>query len=176
MSFMPAYLTEVTDFGTGSMFAVTITVLLSHMIALPLWGALSDRIGRKPVIMTASLGLMLVTYPAFKMIAEGGTLLYAMISAATLGALIAAGAAPLFAFMAEMFPTRVRASSVSIGYNFSVMTFGGTAPFIATFLIGRTGSSIASAFYLVAAAAATALTLALAPTSEKRHRHALRQT
>lgn len=176
MSFMPTYLTEVTDFGTGSMFAVTITVLLSHMITLPLWGALSDRVGRKPVILTASLCLTLVTYPAFKMIAEGGTLLYAMIGAATLGVLIAACAAPLFAFMAEMFPTRVRASSVSIGYNFSVMTFGGTAPFIATFLIDRTGNVIAPAFYLVAAAAATALTLALASTSEKRHRHALRQT
>lgn len=176
MSYMPTYLTEVTDFGKASVFAVTISVLLAHMIALPLWGALSDRVGRKQVIMVASVGLMVATYPAFLLIAKGGTLPYAMVGGATLGALIAAGAAPLFAFMAEMFPTRVRASSVSIGYNFSVMTFGGTAPFIATFLIDKTGSPIAPSFYLVAAAAATTVTLLLAPSTGKRHRHALRQT
>ena len=54
----------------------------------------------------------------------------AILSGAVMGVLIAGGAAPLFAYMAEMFPTRLRTSSVSIGYNASVMMFGGTAPFI----------------------------------------------
>jgi MHS family proline/betaine transporter-like MFS transporter len=93
-----------------------------------------------------------------------------------MGALIAAGAAPLFAFMAEMFPTRVRASSVSIGYNASVMMFGGTAPFIATFLIDRTGSDVAPSFYLVAAAAGAVVTLLLARPNTNSHRDMLRQT
>ena len=100
----------------------------------------------------------------------------AILAGAVMGALIAGGAAPLFAYMAEMFPTRLRTSSVSIGYNASVMIFGGTAPFIATFLIDRTGSNVAPSFYLVAAAAGAALTLFLARTNETSHRDALRQT
>ena len=165
LSYMPTYLSEVTDFGVWSMFAVTAAALVAHIISLPLCGALSDRIGRKPVIMCGSIGLVLVTYPAFLMMAEG-VLAYAIAAVAILGACIAACAAPLFAFMAELFPTRVRLSSVSIGYNLSVMTFGGTAPFIATFLIDQTGSHVAPSFYLVAAAAGTLIALALAPEGE----------
>ena len=175
MSYMPTYLTEVTDFGTGQMFVVTSAVLISHIIALPLWGALSDRIGRKPVLLGGSIALILVTYPAFKLIAQGSDMLVAILGGATLGVLIAAGAAPLFAYMAEMFPTRLRASSVSIGYNASVMVFGGTAPFIATFLIDRTGSQVAPSFYLVAAATGAVLTLLFAPSSDT-HKNALRHT
>jgi MFS transporter, MHS family, proline/betaine transporter len=173
-SYMPTYLSKVTNFGVLSIFAVTAAVLLAHIIALPLWGALSDRVGRKPVIMGGSIALVILTYPAFLLIAHGNNLAFAIVGGATLGGLIAACAAPLFAFMAELFPTRVRYSSVSIGYNLSVMTFGGTAPFIATFLIDRTGSYIAPSFYLLAAAAGTVLALAVAPTGE-RIRQALRQ-
>ncbi|RAJ69622.1 MHS family proline/betaine transporter-like MFS transporter [Streptomyces sp. Amel2xB2] len=167
MSYMPTYLQEVTTFGSTSVFVVTTAVLLAHIVSLPLSGALSDRIGRKPVITVASVGLVVCTYPAFLLVSQGSSLVYAILGGAVLGALIAATAAPLFAFMAEMFPTRVRNSSVSVGYNASVMLFGGTAPFIATFLIGWTGSHIAPSFYLVAAAAATALTLYRTKTGEK---------
>ena len=176
MSYMPTYLKKVTDLGAGAMFVVTAAVLLAHIIALPLWGSLSDRIGRKPVLIGGSIALVVVTYPAFVLIAEGRNMGVAIMSGAVLGALIAAGAAPLFAYMAEMFPTRLRTSSVSIGYNASVMIFGGTAPFIATFLIDRTGSDVAPSFYLVAAAAGAALTLFLARTSETSHSDVLRQT
>jgi MFS transporter, MHS family, proline/betaine transporter len=176
MSYMPTYLKEVTDFGAGAMFVVTAAVLLAHIVALPLWGTLSDRIGRRPVLIAASLALVVVTYPAFLLIAQGRNMFVAIFAGAVMGALIAAGAAPLFAFMAEMFPTRLRTSSVSIGYNASVMLFGGTAPFIATFLIDRTGSNVAPSFYLVAAAAGAALTLFLARSHEAGHRDALRQT
>jgi MHS family proline/betaine transporter-like MFS transporter len=176
MSYMPTYLKEVTDFGAGAMFVVTAAVLLAHIVALPLWGTLSDRIGRRPVLIAASLALVVVTYPAFLLIAQGRNMFVAIFAGAVMGALIAAGAAPLFAFMAEMFPTRLRTSSVSIGYNASVMLFGGTAPFIATFLIDRTGSNVAPSFYLVGAAAGAALTLFLARSHEAGHRDALRQT
>ena len=65
MSYMPTYLKKVTDFGAGEMFVVTAAVLLAHITALPLCGALSDRIGRKPVLIAASAALVVVTYPAF---------------------------------------------------------------------------------------------------------------
>ena len=170
MSYMPTYLKKVTDFGAGEMFVVTAAILLAHIAALPLWvrcrtESVESRFSSPPV-----LALVVVTYPAFVLISEGRNMFVAILAGAVMGALIAGGAAPLFAYMAEMFPTRLRTSSVSIGYNASVMIFGGTAPFISTFLIDRTGSNVAPSFYLVAAAAGAVLTLFLARTNETGHR------
>ena len=63
------------------------------------------------------------------------------------------GACP--AAYSEILPTRVRYTALSIGYNVAVAIFGGFAPFIAQWLIGVTGSNLAPAFYLIAAAAIT---------------------
>ena len=112
----------------------------------------------------------------FLIIANGGSAPVTMAGSAFLAILIAAGAAPLFSFMAEMFPTTVRSSSISIGYNASVMLFGGTAPFISTYLLSATGNPVSPSFYLVAAAAGATLTLLLARTDDASHRSELRQT
>ncbi len=174
LSYMPSYLKGVVGFKPDQVFLVTAVILIAHIVALPIWGALSDRIGRRPVLIAASILLILVTYPAFRMLAGTGTLGAAMAAGAVLSAIIAAGAAPLFAYMAEMFPTSVRASSISIGYNASVMLFGGTAPYIATYLIQSTGNPLAPSYYLVAAATGTVLTLLLAPSDNAAHEGALR--
>jgi MHS family proline/betaine transporter-like MFS transporter len=68
-----------------------------------------------------------------------------------------AGACP--AYYAEIFPTRVRYTALSVGYNIAVAIFGGFAPFIATFLVRETGSSYAPAFYVIAAAVVTGIVL-----------------
>lgn len=59
----------------------------------------------------------------------------------------------------ELFATRVRSSGYSVGYNVSVALFGGTAPYVATWLVDRTGSELAPAYYLIAAAAVTLATI-----------------
>jgi MHS family proline/betaine transporter-like MFS transporter len=68
-----------------------------------------------------------------------------------------AGACP--AFYAEIFPTRIRYTALSIGYNVAVAIFGGFAPFIATFLVRETGSNYAPAAYVIAAAVVTGVIL-----------------
>ena len=68
-----------------------------------------------------------------------------------------AGACP--AFYAEIFPTRVRYTALSIGYNIAVAIFGGFAPFIATFLVRVTGNNHAPAFNVIAAAIVTLVIL-----------------
>ena len=105
MSYMPTYLKEVTDFSAGEMFVVTSAVLLAHITALPLLGALSDRIGRKPVLIAGSLALVVVTYPAFLFNRAGPQHVRRHLwLGRSWGRSSPAGAAPLFAFMAEMFP------------------------------------------------------------------------
>jgi len=68
------------------------------------------------------------------------------------------GAGP--AAIAEIFPTRIRATWMSIGYSVSVAVFGGFAPYVATWLIARTGSPLAPTWYVIGAAIVTALTIA----------------
>jgi MHS family proline/betaine transporter-like MFS transporter len=68
-----------------------------------------------------------------------------------------AGACP--AFYAEIFPTRVRYTALSIGYNIAVAIFGGFAPFIATFLVRATGNNHAPSAYVIIAALVTLVIL-----------------
>src|SRR5438045_9780110 len=68
-----------------------------------------------------------------------------------------AGTCP--SFYTELFPTRVRYTALSIGYNIAVAVFGGFAPFIATFLVQQTGSTTAPAIYVIAAAIVTLIIL-----------------
>jgi MFS transporter, MHS family, proline/betaine transporter len=73
--------------------------------------------------------------------------------------LLAMYAGPLCAILAELFPTKVRFTALSIGYGMSVTLFGGFAPFIAEYLIGVTHNPVAPAFFLIFAAIVSALTL-----------------
>jgi MFS transporter, MHS family, proline/betaine transporter len=71
------------------------------------------------------------------------------------GLIISLFSGPGPASLVEMFPTNVRYSALGVSYNIAVAAFGGTAPFIATYLISRTGSNLAPTFYLIVAAVIT---------------------
>jgi len=129
-----------------------------HVLALPFIGMLSDRVGRKPVLIAASVGIAVLTYPAF-LLMSGGNFVLIILAQLMFGLLVAMYAAPAPAALVEMFPTRVRYTALGVSYNLAVAAFGGTAPFIATFLISRTGSDISPAFYVVAAGVITTLVL-----------------
>jgi MHS family proline/betaine transporter-like MFS transporter len=136
--------------------ALTSSTLAGAVLTVltPLGGALSDRIGRKPVILAASVGYLVLSYPMFLWM-SGGTFtaaLSAQLVAAVLTALY--GGAALAAFV-ELFPTRTRYSGLALSYNLAVAVCGGTTPLVATWLVNATGSTLAPAFYLMAAALGT---------------------
>lgn len=98
--------------------------------ALPLWGTLSDRIGRKPVMIIGGIGSALLYFPMQAMIGQDFWSLF-LPSAIEL-IFLAAGAAISPAVYAELFPTRVRTLGVAVPYAFVVAVFGGTAPYLQT--------------------------------------------
>ena len=158
LTYMQTYITEQLGFSTTSASLSTVLTLLVGMALIPPLGALSDRVGRKPVLMASCVGFVVLTYPLFLLL-NAGSLAGAIAAHVALGALLAVYLSTTIAALTELFPTRVRYGGFSIGYNISVAIFGGAAPFLATYLISVTGNPLSPAFYLIAAAIATALTL-----------------
>ncbi|WP_406859240.1 MFS transporter [Streptomyces sp. HUAS MG47] len=159
----------VSEAGMSKQSALNAVLIASavHFAVIPAWGALSDRIGRRPVYLIGAVGVGAWMFPFFALIDSRsfGSLLLAV----TVG-LVLHGAmyAPQAAFFSEMFATRMRYSGASIGAQFSSVAAGAPAPLIATALLTSYGSSTPIALYVIAAALLTVVAIACA--KETRHR------
>ncbi len=122
------------------------------MCAIPFMGKLSDRVGRKPMLLAALMGFTLLTFPLFGLLFKStfsailsSLLVFALMESVLQGVVPAA--------MAEMFPARIRYTGLSVSYNIAMALFGGTAPMVATWLIKITGGNHwMPSFYLAASA------------------------
>jgi len=151
LTYMPTYLSQVVKLPLNRALISNSVALVFFVIVIPLLGALSDRIGRKPLLILSAIGFLLVTYPLFILL-SGGNFLTIVLAQMAYALILACFSGPGPAALAEIFPTRVRYSALSIGYNIAVMAFGGTAPFIATWLISVTHNSMAPTFYVIVSA------------------------
>jgi MHS family proline/betaine transporter-like MFS transporter len=155
--YLPSYLERVVGLAPATALALTSAGLLLVMILMPLFGALCDRVGRRPLILVWTLACMALAYPLFTLMAQGSGMV--VLGAILLYAVPLAGvSAASVAAMPEAVPTAVRYTALSIGYNVGLALFGGTAPFIATFLTTATGDPAAASFYVIAAGLVTLAT------------------
>ncbi len=157
--YMPTY--AVRELGLApsvALFGAAITGLILFVVS-PLVGALSDRVGRKPLILWSRVLLVLLIYPGFLWLNASPTpaVLFAVLGVLSLG--LVGQTAPSITMLPEMFPKAVRASGMSLVYSVGVALFGGFAPFISTWLLNATGSKLAPAWYLVAMTAVSLLGL-----------------
>jgi MHS family proline/betaine transporter-like MFS transporter len=162
--FMPSF--AIRQLGlpqAGSFLAILLTGAV-QIVLVPVFGALSDRHGRIPIMAAAAACILIVSCPAFAYLAAEPTLLSLLIVQAVMGALAAAYMGPLGAMMAEVFPTRMRTTGLATSYAFCVAIFGGLAPLINAWLVAATGSNVAPGFYLMLAAA-----ISLAALAAQRH-------
>ncbi|MFI6932793.1 MFS transporter [Streptomyces sp. NPDC050287] len=158
-----------TSAGVSRQTALNAVLIASavHFAVIPAWGALSDRVGRRPVYLLGALGVGLWMFPFFSLIDTGG--FGNLVLAVTVG-LVMHGAmyAPQAAFFSEMFATRMRYSGASIGAQFASVAAGAPAPLIATALLADYDSSTPIALYVIAAAVLTVVAVGVA--KETRHR------
>jgi metabolite-proton symporter len=160
-AFSLTYLTEVAAESRGLALQAVLVGSAVHFFAIPLFAYLSDRIGRRLVYAFGALGLSLFAFAFFPMLSSGSA---AAIFAAVTIALVLHGAmyGPQAAFIAELFPTRIRYSGASIAYQLTSIVAGSLAPIIALALYQRAGSALPVAIYVAVACAISGIAALLA--------------
>jgi MFS transporter, MHS family, proline/betaine transporter len=157
LSYMPTYLQSEIGLSADGALVVPLVGMLSMMLFLPFAGALSDRVGRKPMWWFSLIGLLVMAVPMYLLMATG--LAGAVIGFAVLGLLYVPQLATISATFPAMFPTHVRYCGMAIAYNVSTSLFGGTAPAANDLLIRETGSNLVPAYYMMAACVIGAIAL-----------------
>jgi MFS family permease len=147
--YMPTYAKTQLNIPLKDAFTAQVAGLIFLTVLIPLFGILSDRIGRRAVLMLAALLYLVLTYPMMAwMLAEPSLIRLAIMQVALCSA-IAVGFGAISTALAEQFPVRQRSTGLALAYNMAVMIFGGFAQLIVTWLIKETGSLLAPSFYVM---------------------------
>ncbi|GAB3925581.1 MFS transporter [Microlunatus endophyticus] len=149
LSYMPTYVQTRLGLSETQALVLASVGQLFMMCFLPLSGALSDRVGRKPLWLFSMIGLFVVAIPMYLImpINFGLTIVAFMV----LGLLYVPQLSTISATFPAMFPTQVRYAGFAIGYNIATSLFGGTAPLINDAMISWTKIDIFPAFFMMAA-------------------------
>ncbi|MGK3209192.1 MFS transporter [Amycolatopsis sp. MEPSY49] len=155
----PAYAITTRHLDSSSALLTGVLSSLVLIAVLPFWGALSDRIGRRPVMLISHLGTAATLFPLQAL--DLGDAVQLGIAMSIAMVFIGAGVSILPAAYAELFPTRIRTAGLAVPYSVAVAAFGGTAPYLQTWV----GETFGPAFFtgyvvlLLLVSAATVLTL-----------------
>ncbi|WP_353815561.1 MFS transporter [Agromyces sp. SYSU T00266] len=161
VTFSIVYLTQVVKEGTANTLLILVAAHVVHFAAIPIAGNLSDRFGRRPVYAAGAVLGATWAFFAFPLMNTGNPIIiWAAIALGLVFHALMYAAQP--AIMAEMFPTRMRYSGVSLGYQVTSIFAGSLAPIIATSLLGQFGSSVPIAIYVAIACAITLVAVAAA--------------
>jgi MHS family proline/betaine transporter-like MFS transporter len=157
LSYMPTYLATELGLTTDEALVVPIIGMVFMMLFLPFAGALSDKIGRKPLWWFSLIGLFALAVPLYQYMAT--SLIGAIVGFVVLGLLYVPQLATISATFPAMFPTPVRFAGFAIAYNISTSIFGGTAPAVSASLIDLTGNMLVPAYFMMGACVVGAISL-----------------
>jgi MHS family proline/betaine transporter-like MFS transporter len=155
--YMPTYLNRVMHFSQMQSLVVTACGLLTMVGAVPLMATLSDRFGRKPLLLLSAAVIGALAWPCFWLLTFGSMPL-ACLAAVLLALAFAGHAGVIHPTLAEIFPTNVRYTAYSTGFNLSTVIFGGSAPLLMTWLIGLTGIASIPSYMVILTAVITFVT------------------
>ncbi len=152
-AYTPTFGSQVLHIATGETLAVTLCVGISNFLWLPLMGALSDRVGRTPVLVTFTALALLTAYPALAWLVSAPSFGRLLGVELWLSFLYGSYNGAMVVFLTELMPAQVRATGFSLAYSTATAIFGGFTPMICTFLIEKTKNPAMPGIWLSMAAA-----------------------
>jgi MHS family citrate/tricarballylate:H+ symporter-like MFS transporter len=151
--YTPTFGMKVLKLSAVDSLVVTACVGLSNFIWLPVMGALSDRIGRKPILVFFTLLTIVTAYPALAWLVAGPTFGKMLLVELWLSFLYGSYNGAMVVALTEVMPVAVRTAGFSLAYSLATALFGGFTPAVSTWLIKTTGNNGAPAFWMIFAAA-----------------------
>lgn len=160
-----SYVQTAGELSREQSLLINAAAMLLYALVLPLGGMLGDRVGRKPMLVAGSLVIAVLAVPAF-MLVTSGSLVLALLGQFLFVLCLCTYGGGCYTFFVEIFTTRTRFTSAAVSYNVGYAIFGGTAPFIGTWLVDATGMNASPGIYVAIAAAIVFLTLVLTNVPE----------
>jgi MFS family permease len=168
LNYMTTFSLTTLHLPAGVSFGVTVVTSLVSVCVCPLSGILSDRFGRKPVMMIGGTLVLLSIMPAFWLVTHYPSALVLYSAMGFISILFALTSPPVIIALTESLPMRIRSGAVATVYAFAISIFGGSTQFMITWLIGVTGNPLAPAFYWTAAMMLGLAVMFLLPESAPR--------
>jgi MFS family permease len=147
--YMATYANKQLSLSLSQAYVAQLIAATIHTSLVPFFGALSDRVSPKKILIASLCIYLPVLYPLFCWINQNPSFWNFTVFLTILFLLRAPAAGAISLVMAQQFPTKVRATGMALTYNLAVMTFGGTAQFFVTWLIQATHSSISPVYYVI---------------------------
>ena len=148
LTYLPNYLETTLNYDPASASIITNIVLVVYIGFIFLSGRISDRLGRKKMLIAACVGFIVLTIPAFMLLSTMNFVIILVVEL-VMCLLLTINDGTLSSYLNETFPTDVRYSGFALSFNLANAIFGGSASYISFWLISVTGNNIAPAFYMV---------------------------
>ena len=152
--YMPTFLSKVLGFSLADAQRANLYSMVFYCALLPFLALLSDFVGRKPLMLISALAIAVVTYPAFQML-DSQNFTQTVFALCLMSLAFAPHSATALCAMSEIMPTSMRYTGLSVSLNIPVTLLGGTAPFLATYFVARTGNPLAPSWIVIGAAVLT---------------------
>jgi len=177
-AYTPTFGSTVLHLSSSDSMIVTLCVGLLNFVCLPVSGALSDRFGRRPLLLLFSICALLTAYPVLAWLAAGPSFSRLLAVELWFSVIFGGYNGAMVVFLTEIMPAHVRTSGFSLAYSLATGIFGGFTPAVSTYLIHRTGNPAMPGVWLAMAGAMGLFATALltAPKQALERAESVRQT
>jgi MFS family permease len=147
-AYTPTFGRVALNLGATGVLAITVCVGISNFIWLPIGGALSDRIGRRPILITMPLLVIFTSYPLMLWLVAGPSFSKLLVTVLIFSFYYAVYNGAMVPMLTEIMPAKVRTAGFSLAYSLATALFGGITPLVSTYLINETHNKAAPALWL----------------------------
>ncbi|HTJ92451.1 MAG TPA: MFS transporter [Pararobbsia sp.] len=171
-AYTPTFGKTVLNMSVVDTLVVTVCIGISNLFWLPVMGALSDRVGRRPLLLAFTILTILTSYPVMQWLTANPSFARLLMVELWLSFLYASYNGAMVVALTEIMPVEVRTAGFSLAYSLATALFGGFTPAISTWLIHETGNKAAPGLWMSAAAVCGLIaTLVLFRTPESRQQY-----